>query len=110
MTELGGEVGLPAQTDEQFVHTVTSSNVIEADEKLWAGFELFLGNDTLGAWMLIEVTHTPRPKVDADGNPTDELELVSTGTWKRDSEVPTPDRVVIIADELEWEEGEEVPE
>jgi len=92
----GGESGLPVQTDEQFLHTVKTANVIEADEALWSAFEKFLGIDPVAAWVLTEVTHQPQTVVGAEGNDTGEWQLVSSGTWKRDPDVPTPNRLLVI--------------
>lgn len=97
--------GGPVQTDEEFMHTVATANVIAADAALWTALEQFLGEDPVGAWQLVEVTHQPRPKSDEDGNPTGEWELISSGTWKRDPTVPTPDRTIVIAAELDEEDG-----
>ena len=96
MTGSVEDSGLPVQTDEQFLHTVKSANVIEADEALWSAFEKFLGIDPVAAWVLTDVTHEPHKVVDAEDNPTDQWELVSSGTWKRDPDVPTPNRLLVI--------------
>ena len=109
MTSGGLEDGVPVrvQTDEEFQHTVATKDVLAADEALWASLEQFLGKDPVAAWVLIEVTHQPRPKTDAEGNPTGEWELISSGTWKRDPEVPSPERKLVIAAELPDDDGEE---
>ncbi len=96
----GGGTALEASVDEEFLHTVVSEDVLAAWEALQAAFQQFLGRDNPGAWLLVKVTHRPSQKVDGDGNPTGEWELVSSGEWKRDPEVPTPGVAVAIADEL----------
>jgi len=56
------------------------------------------------AWVLVEVTHKPSPVVDEQGTPTGDWELVSSGKWKRDPDVPTPDRVVVVREQLDDEQ------
>lgn len=90
-----GASALAVTTDEQFLHTVSTANVIEADAALWSAFERFLGNDPPAAWALTEVTHKPAQVFDDEGNPTGAWELVSSGTWKRDPDVPTPNRQLV---------------
>lgn len=101
MTDAGGA---STACDEQFIHTVTSENVLEGWEALQSFFERFLGGDDGAAWSLAELTHQPAQKCEPNEEgelvPTGEWELVSTGTWKRDPVAPTPVRELRIADEL----------
>lgn len=85
---------LPIETDEQFLATVLSGDVIEADAQLWELFERFLGVDPVTAWVLAEVTHTP--EVDEGGAYTGRLK--STAVWKRDPKVMTPTKAVVFAE------------
>jgi hypothetical protein len=96
--EGGGATAL-VQTDEVFLHTVESQNVIEADAELWRTFEKFLGGDPSAAWALVDVTHQPAQVLDGDGNPTGEWKLVSSARWRRDPDAPSPIRALVIADE-----------
>jgi hypothetical protein len=89
-----------ATTDEQFLCSVYSPNVIDADAALWKTLETFLGRDPVDAWTLVEVTHEPRQDRDEDGKPVGDPYLASTATFKRDPTVPTPPIPITIAQEL----------
>jgi hypothetical protein len=99
--EVGGGAADPeAEVDEQFLHTVVSENVLAGWEELQSMHARFLGGDLPEAWLLVEVTHQPTQKVDAEGKPTGEWELISSGKWKRDPSAPTPAKPLQIAEEL----------
>ena len=102
MAEDGGgrEAAPDVSVDEEFLHTVSTANVLEAWDTLQAFHARFLGDDPGEAWALVEVTHRPAAVLDEDGQPTGDWELVSSGKWKRDPETPTPVVELAIVEEL----------
>lgn len=87
------EALLPIETDEKFLVTIVSPDIVTADREAWETLERFLGVDPVEAWKLVEMTHAPER--DEQGRMTGNL--VSSAEWKRDQSVETPPNLVIPA-------------
>jgi hypothetical protein len=86
---------------EEFQLTVLADDVLDADAKLWAKLERYLGQDPVEAWSLAELDH--REDVDPETlRPTGKI--VSSASFRRDPTHPTP---IVIRAQTETPAGEE---